>query len=86
MVMTAIVAITTCCGSIAVASLRGASLVAGAALPVTRGALDERRLVGTDASALSAFAGARGGWSAPPCEREIEKIKLTPLEMERLEE
>jgi hypothetical protein len=57
-----------------------ASLVAVVALPVIRGVLDERRLVGMDASALSAFAGARGGRSAPPCEREIRKIKLTPLE------
>jgi hypothetical protein len=35
--------------------------VAVTALLVTCGALDERRLVGTDASALSAFVGARGG-------------------------
>jgi hypothetical protein len=42
-------------------TLCGASPVAVAALPVTRGALDERRLVGMDAFALSAFAGARGG-------------------------
>jgi hypothetical protein len=57
-----------------------ASLVAVVALSVIRGVLDERRLVGMDASALSAFVGARGGRSAPPCEREIRKIKLTPLE------
>jgi hypothetical protein len=61
MVMTAVMAVATCCGCVVVATLRGASLVAAAALPVTSGALDERRLVGTDASALSAFAGARGG-------------------------
>jgi hypothetical protein len=30
-------------------------------LSVTRGTLDERRLVGTTASDLSALAGARGG-------------------------
>jgi hypothetical protein len=61
MVVTAVVAAVTCCGSVAAATLRGASLVAVAVLPVTRGALDERRLVGMDASALSALAGARGG-------------------------
>jgi hypothetical protein len=51
-------AATTCCGSATAATLRGPLLVTVAALPATRGALDERRLVGTDASALSAFAGA----------------------------
>jgi hypothetical protein len=30
-------------------------------LPITLGGLDERRLVGTNASDLSALAGARGG-------------------------
>jgi hypothetical protein len=61
MVMTAIAAVVTCCGSAAAATLRGASLVAAAMLPVTRGALDERRLVGMDASDLSALADVRGG-------------------------
>jgi hypothetical protein len=61
MVMTAIAAIVTCCGSTAAATLRGASLIATAVLPVTRGALDEHRLVGMDASDLSALAGVRGG-------------------------
>jgi hypothetical protein len=58
MVVTTVVAITTCCGSVAVATSRGASLVAAAVPPVTRGALVERRLVGMDASVLSALAGA----------------------------
>jgi hypothetical protein len=61
MVMTAVVAVATCCGSVAVAALRGASLVAIAALPVTLGALDERHLVGMAASDLSTLAGVRGG-------------------------
>jgi hypothetical protein len=61
MVITAVVAVATCCGSVAAATLRGASLVAAAVLPVTRGALDERRLMGTNASDLSALADARGG-------------------------
>jgi hypothetical protein len=60
-VMAAIAAAATSCGSAAAATLCGASPVAVAALPVTRGTLYERRLVGTDVSALSAFAGARGG-------------------------
>jgi hypothetical protein len=60
-VMTAVVAVATCCGSVAAATLCRASLVAAAVLPVTRDALDERRLVGTDTSDLSTLAGARGG-------------------------
>jgi hypothetical protein len=59
-VMTAVVAVDTCCGFVSAATLREASLVAAAVLPVTRGALDECRLVGTDASNLSALAGTRG--------------------------
>jgi hypothetical protein len=59
--MTAVVSAATCYGSAAAATPRGTLLVAGAALPATRGALDERRLVGTDASALSTLADARGG-------------------------
>jgi hypothetical protein len=39
MVMTAVVAVTTCCGSVVVAALHGASLVAAATLPITRGAI-----------------------------------------------
>jgi hypothetical protein len=81
MVMTAVVATATCCGPVAAATLRGASLVAAAVLLVTRGARDKRRLVGKDASALSALAGARGGArSVPPCERRNRRIKLLPLE------
>jgi hypothetical protein len=78
--MTAVVAVATCCGSIAAATLRGSSLVAATVLPVTRGALDERRLMGMDASDLSALAGARGGRSTPPYEHKNRKIKLLPLE------
>jgi hypothetical protein len=70
MVMTAVVAVATCrgsvavatcCSSVAVVALCGASLVAAAALPVARGALDERRFVGTATSDLSTLAGARWG-------------------------
>jgi hypothetical protein len=82
MVMAAVRAATTCCGSTAAATLSGPSLVAVAVLPAARGALDERRLVGMAASDLNTLAGARGGGarSASPCEREDEKIKLPPFE------
>jgi hypothetical protein len=61
MVMTTVVAVATCCGSAFAVMLRGASLVAAAVLPVTRGTLDERCLVGMDAFDLNTLAGARGG-------------------------
>jgi hypothetical protein len=64
--MTAVVAATTCCGSVAAATLCGASLVAATVLPVTRGALYEHRLMGMDASDVSALAGARGGGQSAP--------------------
>jgi hypothetical protein len=64
MVVAAVVVVVTCCGSVAAAALRRASLVAAVVLLVTRGTLDECRLVGMDVSALSALAGARGGRSA----------------------
>jgi hypothetical protein len=57
--MTAVVTVATCCGSLAAATFHRGSLVSAAMLPVTLGALDERRLMGTDASDLSALAGAR---------------------------
>jgi hypothetical protein len=77
-VVTTVVAVAAGCGSVATATLHGSSLV----LPVTLDTLDERRLMGTDASDLSTLAGVRGegGQSAPPCERKNEKIKLLPLE------
>jgi hypothetical protein len=59
-VITAVMAVATRRGSVAAAAPRGSSLVVAAVLPVTLGALDEHRLVGTDASDLSALAGARG--------------------------
>jgi hypothetical protein len=52
---------TTYYGSAAATALRGPSLSIVAALPAARGALDERRLVGTAASDLNTVAGARGG-------------------------
>jgi hypothetical protein len=72
------VAATACCGSEAAASPREPSLAAVAMLPAARDALDEHRLVGTTTSDLSTLAGARGARWAPPCEREEEKVKLSP--------
>jgi hypothetical protein len=60
-VVAAVVVVATYCGSIAAATLNGGSPVAADVPPVTLGALDERLLVGTAASDLSALAGARGG-------------------------
>jgi hypothetical protein len=53
-------AATTCCGSAAATALRGPSLTTVATLPAGRGALDERRLVGTATSDLNTLAGAKG--------------------------
>jgi hypothetical protein len=53
-----------------------APLVVVAVLAPARGALDERRLVGMDASALSTLAGARGhGWRHPA---DMETNRPTP--------
>jgi hypothetical protein len=52
--------VASCCDLAATAVPRGGSVVA-TVLPAARGALDERCLVGTDASDLSALAGARAG-------------------------
>jgi hypothetical protein len=51
----------------ALAAPHEAPLAVAAVLAPARGALDERRLVGPDASALSTLAGARGARLAPPC-------------------
>jgi hypothetical protein len=79
MVMTAVVAVATCCGSAATAALCGGSPVATAVLPVTLGALDERLLVGTDASDLSALAGARGGTVGATLRTQNGRIRLLPI-------
>jgi hypothetical protein len=67
------VAATTCCGFDAAAAPREPSLTTVAVLPAARDALDERRLVGATASALSTLAGARGARWAPSSERESKK-------------
>jgi hypothetical protein len=58
---------------------RGGSLVT-AALPAARAALDEHRLVGTDASDLSTLVGARAGTVSATLRTKKHKIELQPLE------
>jgi hypothetical protein len=70
---------TACCGPAATAAPHEPSLAAVAVLAAARDALDERRLVGTATSDLSTLAGARGARWAPPCEREDEKVKPSPI-------
>jgi hypothetical protein len=71
-------AATSCRDPVATAAPCGGSLAA-AALSVTRGALDERRLMGTDASDLSALAGARAGTVDATLRTRRQKIELQPL-------
>jgi hypothetical protein len=59
-VVAAAAAAASCCGHAATIVERGDSPIA-AVPPAARGALDERHLVGTDVSDLSALAGARAG-------------------------
>jgi hypothetical protein len=58
--VTTAAAAASCRGPAATAVPRDGSVIT-TVLPAARGALDERRLVGTDASDLSALAGARAG-------------------------
>jgi hypothetical protein len=53
---------------------------AAVALFVARDALDERRLVGTDASDLSALASARAGTVGATLRTPKQEIELQPLE------
>jgi hypothetical protein len=59
-VVTAAAAAASCRDPAATSVSRGGSVTA-ITLPATRGALDERRLVGTDAPDLSALAGESSG-------------------------
>jgi hypothetical protein len=79
-VMTADGVATTCCDSAAAAGLRGPSLAVVAVLPAARGALDERRLVGTAASDLNTLAGARGGTVGATLRTQRREIRHPPLE------
>jgi hypothetical protein len=78
-VLTAAATVAPCCGSVATAMLRGGSPVV-AALPAARGALDERCLMGTDASDLSALAGASVGAVSATLRTRKQKTELQPLE------
>jgi DNA-directed RNA polymerase specialized sigma24 family protein len=60
--------------------------LAAAALSVARGAFDERRLVGTDASDLAALAGARVGTVGATLQTRRQEIELQPSKPEHLEE
>jgi hypothetical protein len=70
----------SCCGPVATVVTRGGSPIA-AALPSARGALDDRRLVGTDASDLSALAGARAGTTGVTLRTRKRKNEHRPLEI-----
>jgi hypothetical protein len=67
------------CGSETSATPRESLLAAVAVLAAARDALDERRLVGTAASVLSTFAGARGARSASPCEHVNKEVRPPQL-------
>jgi hypothetical protein len=67
------------CGSETSATQHEFPLAAVVVLAVAHDALDERHLVGTAASDLSTLAGARGAQWAPPCEREDDKVKPSPI-------
>jgi hypothetical protein len=64
-VVTAAATAASPCGSAATATLHESSPIV-AMLPAAHGALDERRLVGTDTSNLRTLAGASAGTVAPP--------------------
>jgi hypothetical protein len=59
-VITAVMAVATHRGSVATAAPRGSSLVVAVVLPVTLGALDERRLVGTVSGILPGYSCKEG--------------------------
>jgi hypothetical protein len=62
------------------AALRVPSLAAIVVLPAARGALDERRLVGTAASDLNTLAGARGGTVGATLRTQRREVRHPPLE------
>jgi hypothetical protein len=70
-------AASSCCGLATAAVTRDGSPVA-AALPAGCGALSERRLFFVGVLDLSAFAGARAGRSASPCQQEIKRLSDLP--------
>jgi hypothetical protein len=78
-VVTAAAAAASPCGSAATATLREGSPIV-AALLAAHGALDEHRLVGTDASDLSTLAGASVGTVNVTLRTRKQKTELQPLE------
>jgi hypothetical protein len=78
-VVTAAAAAASPRGSTAMATLRESSPVV-ATLPVVHGALDERRLVGTDASDLSTLAGASAGTVGATLRTRKQRTECQPLE------
>jgi hypothetical protein len=85
-VITTVMAVATRCGSVAAAALREGLLVVTAVLPVSLGALDERCLMGTDTSDLSALAGARGGTIGPTLRTHKKRLGSSLSKPEHLEE
>jgi hypothetical protein len=73
-------AAASCCSPVATAVQRGGSPVA-AALPAARGALDERHIVGTNVSDLSALAGTRAGTVDATLRTKNHKTEHQPLEI-----
>jgi hypothetical protein len=78
-VVTTVAAVASCYGSVATATLRGDSPVV-TVLPTARANLDERRLVGTNASDLSALPGARAGTIGATLRTRRRKTEIQPLE------
>jgi hypothetical protein len=79
--VTAVVAAAaSCCDPVTTAVPRGGSLVA-VVFPAARVALDECCLVGTDASDLSALAGARAGTVDVALRTKKHNTELQPLEI-----
>jgi hypothetical protein len=72
-------ATTSCRDPVATAASCGGSLAA-VALSTARSALDERRLMGTDASNLSALAGARAGTVSATLRTRRQETELQPFE------
>jgi hypothetical protein len=66
-----------CCSPVAIAVPHGGPSIA-AVLPAARGALDERRLVGTDISELSALAGARAGTVSVTLRTRNTRVSVGP--------
>jgi hypothetical protein len=71
-------ATSSCCDPVATVVLRSGSPFT-AALPAARGTLDEHRLVGTNASDLSALADARAETVGATLRTKKHKVELQPL-------